>query len=128
MEPITLATIALTLVATKATEKIGEHIGEGVISSAKQLLTVLRRRSPDTVKQLEAASASGRDADVIDVDIIAEVQRVAAADPEVEAALKATTAAVAAEPATFQNLTKLADKIGVVNLAPVENQTNHISI
>ena len=128
MDPITLATIALTLVATKATGKIGEHIGEGVIGSAKQLLAVLRRRSPDTVKQLEAAGASVGDADVIDVEIIEEVKRVAAADPEVQAALEATKAAVAAEPASFQNLTKLADKIGVVNLGPVENQTNNISI
>ena len=128
MDPITLATIALTLVATKATGKIGEHIGEGVIGSAKQLLAVLRRRAHDTVKQLEAAGASVGDADVIDVEIIEEVKRVAAADPEVQAALEATKAAVAAEPASFQNLTKLADKIGVVNLGPVENQTNNISI
>jgi hypothetical protein len=124
MEPITWA-LLLTLVATKATEKVGEQIGEGAIASAKQLLAVLRRRSPDTVRRLEAAGESGA-ADVIDVEIIEEVMRVAAAEPEVQSAVAATEAAVAAEPASLQalqNLTKLAEKIGVVNLGNVQTQT-----
>jgi hypothetical protein len=69
MEPITLATIALTLIATKATEKVGEKLGEGAIVQGKKLLDVLRRKSPETVLRLEAAA----DPNVIDAVIIEEV-------------------------------------------------------
>jgi hypothetical protein len=121
MEPITWA-LLLTLVATKATEKIGEQMGEGAIASAKNLLEVLRRRSPETVQRLELTGGAS-DGDVIDAEIIEEVMRVAAADPSVQAAVEATEAAVLAEPQSLQALTKLADKIGVVNLGNVQNQT-----
>jgi hypothetical protein len=124
MEPITLVTIALTLIATKATEKVGEKLGEGAIAQGKKLLDVLRRKSPDTVLRLEAVA----DPNVIDAVIIEEVKRVAAAEPEVQAAVDATVAAVSVDAVSLQHLTKLADKIGVVNLAPVANQTNNITI
>jgi hypothetical protein len=124
MEPITLVTIALTLIATKATEKVGEKLGEGAIAQGKKLLDVLRRKSPETVLRLEAAA----DPNVIDAEIIEEVKRVAAAEPEVQAAVDAAVQAVEADAITFQHLTKLAEKIGVVNLAPVANQTNNITI
>jgi hypothetical protein len=124
MEPITLVTIALKLIATKATEKFGEKLGEGAIAQGKKLLDVLRRKSPETVLRLEAAV----DPNVIDAEIIEEVKRVAAAEPEVQAAVDATVKAVQADQLTFQHLTKLADKIGVVNLEKVENQTINITI
>jgi hypothetical protein len=124
MEPITLVTIALTLIATKATEKVGEKLGEGAIAQGKKLLDVLRRKSPDTVLRLEAVA----DPNVIDAEIIEEVKRVAAAEPEVQAAVDAAVQAVEADAITFQHLAKLAEKIGVVNLAPVANQTNNITI
>jgi hypothetical protein len=124
MEPIALTTIALTLIATKATEKVGEKLGEGAIAQGKKLLDVLRRKSPETVLRLEAAA----DQNVIDAEIIDEVKRVAAAEPEVQAAVDAAVQAVEADAIAFQHLTKLAEKIGVVNLAPVENQTNNITI
>ncbi|CAN5657452.1 hypothetical protein BH23CYA1_BH23CYA1_00110 [soil metagenome] len=126
MEPITWA-VLLTLVATKATEKIGEQLGEGAISSAKHLLEVLRRRSPETAQRL-ALTSGAPDGDVIEAEIIEEVMRVAAADPEVQAAVEATAAAVAADPQGLKNLTKLADKIGVVNLGTVQSQINNITL
>jgi hypothetical protein len=115
MEPITWA-VLLTLVATKATEKIGEQIGEGAIASAKNLLEVLRRRSPDTARRLELTGGTS-DGDVIDAEIIEEVMRVAAAEPDVQTAVEATTAAVAAEQASA----KLADKIEVVQMGKGNN-------
>jgi hypothetical protein len=72
MDPLTLAMVALTVVATKATEKVGEELGVGVVTSARRLLDALRRRSPETVLRLEAAS----DPTVIDAEIVEEVQRV----------------------------------------------------
>lgn len=111
MDPITVATIALTLIATKATEKVGEKLGEGAIASTKNLLEVLRRKSPDTVKRLESRSD---DPDVIDAEIIEEVQRVAEADPEVREALNATAQAMQQQFGSVINQGKLAEKIGFV--------------
>jgi phage shock protein A len=119
MEPITWA-VLLTLAAEKATEKIVDQIGEGAIASAKHLLEVLRRRSPETVLRLEAAGEAS-DTNVIDVEIVEEVMRVAAAEPEVQTAVDATVAAVAAEPGSLQSLTKLADKIGVIQMGRGDN-------
>jgi|GEM_PF-845058 len=111
MDPITVATIALTLVATKATEKVGEQLGEGVIVSARNLLGVLRRKSPDTVKRLESQAD---DPDVIDAEIIEEVQRVAESEPEVREALDATAQAMQQQFGSVINQGKLAEKIGIL--------------
>lgn len=118
MEPITWA-VLLALVATKATEKIGEQVGEGAIASAQHLLEVLRRRSPQTVQRLELAG-SAADGDVIEAQIIEEVQQVAQAEPEVQAAVDATAAAVA-EQASLQASSKLADRTGVVQMGKGDN-------
>ncbi|MGC1528026.1 MAG: hypothetical protein WA783_18430 [Phormidesmis sp.] len=122
MESFTLAAIALALVS-KATEKVGETLGEGAIASTKRLLTLLRRR-PDMRKRLEAASSSAAEPNIIDVEILKE----AAADPEIKAAVEETAAAVKADQESFQNVTKLAEKIGVANFGTVNNPTYNISI
>lgn len=123
MEPITWA-VLLTLVANSAIEKVVDEVGDGVIASAKHLLSLLRQRSPKMAQRLLAAGASDSgEPIVIDAEIIEEVRRVANDDPEVQAAVEATEAAVAADPQGLKNLTKLADKIGVVNLGNVQNQT-----
>lgn len=111
MDPITVATIALTLVAIKATEKVGEQLGEGVIASTRNLLGVLRRKSPDTVKRLESQAD---DPDVIDAEIIEEVQRVAESEPEVREALDATAQAMQKQFGSVINQGKLAEKIGIL--------------
>jgi len=132
MDPITLAIVTAIAAAavTKPTEKIVGKLGEGVTAAGRNLMGVLRSRSPETANRLEAASESAgdNDPDIIDVEIIEEVKRVAADDPAVQAAVKETVAAVQAEQTSLQQLTKLADKIGVVNLGTVEKQTNNISI
>jgi hypothetical protein len=123
MEPISLVTIAATLIATKAVEKVGEKLGEKGFSAGGKLLSVLQRKSPDTAKRLAAANP-----EVIDAEIIAEVKRVAAADPEVKAAIDEGITAIESEALALGGLTKLAEKIGVVNLGTVQNQTNNITI
>ncbi len=112
MDPITVATIALTLIATKATEKVGEKLGEGALASTKNLLDVLRRKSPDTVKRLESSSVNNPD--VIDAEIIEEVQRLADTEPEVQVALNATVKAMQQQFGGVINQGKLAEKIGFV--------------
>lgn len=111
MDPITVATIALMLIATKATEKVGEKLGEGAIASTKKLLEILRQKSPDTVKRLESGATTP---DVIDCEIIEEVQRVAEAEPEVQEALNATAKAMQQQFGSVINQGKLAEKIGFV--------------
>jgi hypothetical protein len=117
MDPLTLAMVALTVVATKATEKVGEELGVGVVTSARRLLDALRRRSPETVLRLEAAS----DPTVIDAEIVEEVQRVAKVDSQVQAAMQETVAAVQADQRSWSNLTKLAERIGVVQMGAGDN-------
>jgi hypothetical protein len=111
MDPISVVTIALTLIATKATEKVGENLGEDIIAATKNLLGILRHKAPAIVRRLE----SGADAPhVIDAEIIEEVQRVAEADPEVQEALKATAQAMQQKFGDVINQGKLAEKIGFV--------------
>jgi predicted NACHT family NTPase len=120
MEPVTLALIALTLVATKATEKVGEQLGEGAVAAAKQLWEVLGRRSPETAQRLQAASESSDD-NIIAVEILEEVKQVAAVDPEVQAAVEATSAAIITEPNSRQTLMTVADREGVIQMGKGDN-------
>jgi hypothetical protein len=108
---MTVAMIALTLIATKATEKVGENLGEGVITATKNLLVILRQKSPDTVSRLESRADSPH---VIDAEIVEEIQRVAESEPEVQEALNATAQAMQRQFGSVINQGKLAEKIGFV--------------
>jgi len=110
MDPFTIATIVATLIATKAVEKVGEKIGERGVVEGGKLLDVLRRKSPETANRLAAANP-----EVIDADIVAEVKRVAAADPEVKSAVDATAAALLLQPGGMTNFNfGKAANVGVV--------------
>lgn len=116
MDPVTLATVALTLVATKATEKMGEKLGEGVLTEARRLLALLQHKSPDTVKQLEAAT----DPTVIDAEVMEAVKQVAAGHPDVQTAIEATAQAWLQQPGGMTNI-----NFGkAANVGIVLNQTN----
>ena len=54
MDPITVVSIALTLIATKASEKVGENLGEDIIAATKSLLGILRQKTPATLRRLES--------------------------------------------------------------------------
>ena len=123
MDPVAIALAALVLVGTKATETVGEKLGEGTLAAAQRLWALLQRKAPETARRLAAAD----NPEVIDAEVIEDVRR-AAEDPEVAAAVAATAAAAQVNGVDLQNLTKLADKIGVVNLAPVDTQNNTINI
>ena len=118
MEPLTLAVSALVFVAGGVTAGATGKLGEGLVTAAQQWLERLRQHSPETVKRLEGVS----DPNVIDVEIIEEVKRVAAAQPDVQTAMNETVSVAARDSGTFPNLTKLAEKIGSVNFGTVEKQ------
>jgi hypothetical protein len=115
MDPVTLATIALTLLATKATEKIGEKMGEGALTEGKKLLALLHRTAPETVKRLEATA----DPTVIDAEIVEEVRQVANQTPEVKAAVEATATAMQQSNGVLNF-----GKMNVGNIGSVQTQNN----
>ena len=120
MEPTSfaLAAIALTAIINKTVDALGD----GAIAAGKQLLTVLTRKSPDTVKRLEAAAAQGTGPEsaagepaVIDVEILEEeIRQVAEKDPEVQAAVQTAATAMQQQFSGVINQGKLAEKIGFV--------------
>ncbi|WP_008318733.1 hypothetical protein [Leptolyngbya sp. PCC 6406] len=110
MDPIAIAVAALVLMSTKATEKVGEKLGEGTLAATRGLWAVLRRKAPDTAKRLAAAESP----EVIDAEIIEEVRRVAAVDPSVAASVAATAEQMQQQFGGVINQGKLAEKIGFV--------------
>lgn len=131
-DPLTAATIA-TLIITKVFEKQGEKVGEKVWAKGEQLLGLLRHKAFGTASAIEKvaqqpALAAQQPEDFGEAKLIGEVEQLAAADPEIKAAVEAVAAEATAQPGTIQNLTKLAEKIGVVNLGSITNQTNTINL
>jgi hypothetical protein len=120
MDPITVAVTALVLMSTKATEKVGEKMGEGILAATRRFWDVLGRKAPDTAKRLEAAESP----DVIEAEIIEEVRRVAEQEPEVKAAAEATAQMMQQQFGGVINQGKLAEEIGLV----IQGGNNSINI
>ena len=124
MDPITLAVPVLVVIGGKVVEKWGEKIGEKTFEAGEKLLKSIAHRSPETAEKLKQLEPGA----VIEAEIVEEIRRIADEEPTVKAEVEAVATAATADRQTFENLTKLAEKIGVVNLEKVENQTNHITI
>ena len=121
IDPISLSAEALTtLVLTKALEKGGETLGEKTLEQVGRLIQLLRRKSPVTASAIEKVAeqpelAEQQPEDYGEAVLVAQVQEAARADEEIAEAVRALAEAVQAQPATIQNLEKLAEKIGIVN-------------
>ena len=124
MDPITLAVPVLVVIGGKVVEKWGEKIGERTFAAGEKLVQSIAHRSPATAEKLKQLQPG----EVIEAEIVEEIRRIADEEPTVKAEVEAVATAATADRQTFENLTKLAEKIGVVNLEKVENQTNHITI
>jgi len=134
MEPVTLTASAIAvLIATKAFEKTGEKLTESVWSSVEKFSAYLQRKDPKTAeaiavvaKQPELAQQQptvyGQQA------LIEKVENLVQNDRELRKLTEAIQTAVQAQPGAVVNLTKLAEKIGVVNQGPITNQTNTINL
>ncbi len=89
MEPLTLTTIAATLVLTKALEKTGEQLGESVIEQGAKVFKLIQDRFPNTGSAIERVQQkslpAGREAylDAEFTEIAQEVDKVASQDPEI---------------------------------------------
>ncbi|MBD2597881.1 hypothetical protein H6G74_26675 [Nostoc spongiaeforme FACHB-130] len=118
MEPLTTAAIALgSVVATKALERTGEMVGETLWNKTGELLVKLRKHSPNVVAAIEKAPTTPLDYG----NAVLEVEAAAKADPEIAQAVQEVATAAQAETnpkfveiLATPNLTKLADKIGMV--------------
>ena len=136
MEPISITAVATaitTIFFTKAIEKTGENLGEFLSNKTKILIGKLSRKSTKVKGLLEAEEHQPLQIG----EAILEVKQIADREPEIaEAILEVETAAkdeqnpkfqdeinqvkqeaaqLVGQQPTIQNMTKLAEKIGVVN-------------
>lgn len=118
MEPLTTGAVALaTVLATKALEKIGENIGDGLSHKTQQFLELLKQRLPGTFAAIEKAPEQPLNYG----QAVLEIETAAKADPnisqviqELVAVAKAAQNPKIADILATPNLEKLADKIGMV--------------
>lgn len=141
MEPVTLTAVATaiaTILLTKSLEKVGENIGNVAWVHSRNLIEQLRNKSKlplltDAVEGnepqrlnygqavLELKAAADKDPEI--AKAVVEVEAAAKADPKVAQTAQEVENTLKSEQPTIQNLTKLAEKIGVVNQGTVNNQT-----
>jgi len=131
VEPISAAVIA-TLIATKAFEKTGDKLGEGVWALVSKFLSTLKRKDPATAAAIEQvaqnpALAEQQAQTYGTAALIAKVKEAAQTDVEVQQTAAAIQTAAQAQPGAIVNLTKLADKIVSVNQGTIDTQNINIS-
>ena len=131
MEPVTTLTAAAiaTMIATKAFEKTGEKIGEAVGGLIPKFLGALRRKDPKTADAIATVAQqpelAEQQPEIYSTSaLVAKVEAVAQEDAEIRQVVQEIQTAVQVQPGAIVNLTKLAEKIGVVNQGTIINQTN----
>jgi len=140
MEPLTAGAIALvTLASNKFIEKTGEILAEKVFEQGGKVMKLLKRKSPETASELEAAAEHpalppGQPEDFGEAVLVEKIESAAKADPEIreavealatdvdaaakvnpelEKAIKELTEAVKAQNSSRQNPAKIAESIGI---------------
>jgi hypothetical protein len=145
MEPVTLTAVVTAIATTlwtKAQEKIGENIGEVLWTAPGKLIELLRQKNKSP---LLTSAVEGNESQRLDYgQAVLELKAAADADPEIAQAVVEVETAAKAEPKltqkiqeientlksqqpSIQNLTQLAEKIGVVNQGQINNQTNNFT-
>jgi hypothetical protein len=117
VEPVTTLTAAAiaTLLATKAVEKTGEKIGEGVWALVGQFLTALKRKDQATATAIEAVAqqpelAEQQPEDYDTAVLIARVEEAAQDYPELQQAIQAVATAAKVQHPIINNFAKLQEK------------------
>jgi hypothetical protein len=136
MDPVTAGAIALvTLLLNKSVEKTGEILAEKTFEQGGKLMKLLKRKSPETASELEAAAECpalppGQPEDIGEAVLVEKIESAAKADPEIreavealatdvdaaakvnpelEKAIKDLTEAVQAQKRSIQNITNTAN-------------------
>lgn len=100
MEPVALTAAAIaTLVLTKAIEKSGEKLGEAVLEQGGKLLSLLKRKSPNTATAIEKVAenpelATQQPLDYGEAVLVKKVEKAAGEDSEIETAVQAVVDAM----------------------------------
>jgi hypothetical protein len=134
MEPVTLTASAIAvLIATKAFEKTGEKLTESVWNFVEKFSAHLQRKDPKTAEAIAVVAkqpelAQQQPTVYGEQALIEKVENLVQNDRELRKLTEAIQTAVQAQPNAVVNLTKLAEKIGVVNQGPITNQTNTINL
>lgn len=134
MEPVTLTASAIAvLIATKAFEKTGEKLTESVWNSVEKFSAHLQRKDSKTAEAIAVVAkqpelAQQQPTVYGEQALIEKVENLVQNDRELRKLTEAIQTAVQAQPNAVVNLTKLAEKIGVVNQGPITNQTNTINL
>jgi hypothetical protein len=134
VEPVSLTAAAIaTLVATKAFEKTGEKLSDGVWNLVANFLTALRKKDPATAAAIEQVAqrpelAEQQPTTHGTATLVKTVETLATQDPELQATAQVIQTAVQAQPGAIVNMTQLAEKIGVVNQGTIVNQQNTINL
>jgi uncharacterized membrane protein len=95
MEPLTAGAIALaTLLLNKTFEKTGELIVAKTFEQGGKVIELLKRKSPETAGELEAALENpalppGQPEDFGEAVLVEKIESAAKADPEIRAAVEA---------------------------------------
>src|ERR671932_453377 len=140
MDPLTAGAIALvTLFLNKSVEKTGEILTEKLFEQGGKVRKLLKRKSPETASELEAAaeqpalprgqpeyigqavlvekieSAAKADPEIREaVEALGnDVQEASKVNPELEKAIRDLTEAVQAQLSSSQNPAKIAETIGI---------------
>jgi hypothetical protein len=140
MDPLTAGAIALaTLLLNKSAEKAGEIITEKAFEQGGKVMKLLKRKSPETASELEAAAENpalppGQLEDIGEAVLVEKIESAANADPEIRAAVEALgndvqeavkvnpelekaikelTEAVKAQKQSLQNITKAKNNYGI---------------
>lgn len=153
MEPLTAGAIALaTLFLNKSVEKTGEILTEKLFEQGGKVRKLLKRKSPETASELEAAaeqpallpgqpeyigeavlvekieSAAKADPEIREaVEALGnDVQEAAKVNPELEKAIRDLTEAVKAQRQSSQGITNIAEKIyGNIQGGSIQNLTQN---
>ncbi|MDP8963408.1 MAG: hypothetical protein M3O33_05355 [Cyanobacteriota bacterium] len=95
MDPLTAGAIALaTLLLNKSAEKAGEIITEKAFEQGGKVMKLLKRKSPETASELEAAAENpalppGQPEDIGEAVLVEKIESAAEADPEIREAVEA---------------------------------------
>ena len=131
MESLTATAIA-TLIATKAFETTGDKIGEGIWALVSKFINVLKRKDKATAETIKTVAQTpelvAQQPETYGTNtLVAKVEAIAKDDEKLQQIAQEIKAAVQVQPGAISNMTKLAEKIGVVNQGTIINQTNEIS-
>ena len=130
MELISSCMLVLTVLGTKALEKVGETIGQKGLEQVGKLRQLLHRKSPETATKLKAVDETPALAE-IDPDkygtpaLAAQLEKIANADPEIAELIIALAKTISPQPQSVAQNVIHANKVGTGYVGVVHGDLNN---